>query len=147
INEVFRRQVAKFTGMQEIGSALGKTIQLDELLYLIMEKIVRLMEAEHATLFLIDEETNELWSKVMLGGVDTEIRLEPGQGLAGWVAMTGTSVNVRDAYSDPRFNPGIDRRTGFTTRNVLCQPVRNQEEEIIGVVQVLNRHRGDFSVQ
>lgn len=147
INELFLRQVAKFNGMQEIGSALGKTIQLDELLYLIMEKIVWLMEAEHATLFLIDEATDELWSKAMISGVDTEIRLEPGQGLAGWVARTGTSVNVRDAYNDPRFNPGIDKRTGFTTRNVLCQPVRNQNGKLIGVVQVLNRKVGDFSAQ
>lgn len=145
IGEVFRRQVTKFTGMQEIGSALGQTMQLDELLHLIMDKIVRLMDAERATLFLVDSETGELWSKVAKGGVDTEIRLKPGEGLAGWVAETGNSINIGDAYNDARFQPGVDLQTGFDTRNMLCQPVRNQDGEIIGVVQVLNRAEGSFS--
>lgn len=147
IGEVFRRQVAKFTGMQEIGSALSQTMHLDELLLLIMEKIVRLMDAERATLFLVDAETGELWSKVDQGGINTEIRLKPGEGLAGWVAETGTSINVRDAYNDDRFQPDIDLQTGFDTRNMLCQPVRNQDGEIIGVVQVLNRVAGSFTEQ
>ncbi|MFP4597380.1 MAG: GAF domain-containing protein [Persicimonas sp.] len=147
IGQVLRQQEAKFTCMQEIGSALGHTIQLDELLHLIMDKITRLMEAERSTLFLVDEDTGELWSKVAQGGVDTEIRLDVGQGLAGWVATTGKSINVRDAYEDPRFNPNVDADTGFRTRNVLCQPVRNQEGHIIGVVQVLNRNSGDFTPQ
>lgn len=147
IGEIFRRQVAKFTGMQQIGSALGQTIQLDELLRLIMEKIVQLMDAERATLYLIDAKTGELWSKVTQGGVDTEIRLKPGEGLAGWVASTGVSINVRDAYNDARFNPGIDNQTGFETRSVLCQPVRNQAGNVIGVVQVLNRNTGAFNTQ
>ncbi|QDG51859.1 GAF domain-containing protein [Persicimonas caeni] len=147
IGEVLRQQEAKFTCMQEIGSALGQTIQLDELLHLIMEKITRLMEAQRSTLFLVDDETGELWSKVAQGGVDTEIRLQAGQGLAGWVAMTGKSINVRDAYNDPRFNPDVDAQTGYKTRNMLCQPVRNQEGHIIGVVQVLNRNSGDFTIQ
>lgn len=147
IGEVLRQQEAKFTCMQEIGSALGQTIQLDELLHLIMDKITRLMEAQRSTLFLIDKDTGELWSKVAQGGVDTEIRLQAGQGLAGWVAMTGKSINVRDAYNDPRFNPEVDAQTGYKTRNMLCQPVRNQEGHIIGVVQVLNRNSGDFTTQ
>lgn len=147
IGEVIRRQEAKFACMQEIGSALGQTIQLDELLHLIMEKITRLMEAERSTLFLVDTDSGELWSKVAQGGVNTEIRLGAGQGLAGWVGATGKSINVRDAYNDPRFNPSVDQQTGFTTRNMLCQPVRNQEGHIIGVVQVLNRHTGEFTVQ
>ncbi len=147
IGDVLRQQEAKFICMQEIGSALGQTIQLDELLHLIMEKITRLMEAQRSTLFLVDTDTGELWSKVAQGGVDTEIRLQAGQGLAGWVAMTGKSINVRDAYNDPRFNPAVDAQTGFKTRNMLCQPVRNQEGHIIGVVQVLNRATGDFTTQ
>lgn len=147
IGEVFRRQVTKFTGMQEIGSALGQTMHLDELLQLIMDKIVRLMDAERATLFLVDPDTGELWSKVAQGDINTEIRLQPGEGLAGWVAQTGTSINVRDAYNDERFQRGVDLQTGFDTRNMLCQPVRNQEGEIIGVVQVLNRAEGSFSDQ
>lgn len=147
VGEVLRQQEAKFACLQEISTSVGQTIQLDELLHLIMDRITRLMEAERSTLFLLDEETGELWSKVAQGGVDKEIRLKVGQGIAGWVASTGKSINVRDAYEDPRFNPSVDSQTGFTTRNMLCQPVRNQEGHIIGVVQVLNRNTGDFTDQ
>lgn len=147
VGGMVRQQEAKVASMQEIGSALGQTIQLDELLSLIMERITNLMDAERSTLFLVDEETDELWSKVSQGVRNKEIRLKRGQGIAGWVAMTGKSINVRDAYGDPRFNPAVDEETGFKTRNILCQPVRNQEGEIIGVVQVLNRHTGEFTAQ
>jgi signal transduction histidine kinase/putative methionine-R-sulfoxide reductase with GAF domain len=131
--------------MQEISSALGATIQLDELLVLIMEKITKLMDAERSSLFLLDEETGELWSKVSQGIVDQEIRLQPGEGIAGWVAQRGKSLNVRDAYRDPRFNPDTDAETGFTTDSILCQPVRNQEGKTIGVVEVLNAESGEFT--
>jgi signal transduction histidine kinase len=147
VGGLVRQQEAKVASMQEIGSALGQTIQLDELLSLIMERITKLMDAERSTLFLVDEETDELWSKVSQGVRNKEIRLKRGQGIAGWVAMTGKSINVRDAYGDPRFNPAVDEETGFKTRNILCQPVRNQEGKIIGVVQVLNRHSGEFTAQ
>ncbi len=142
--ETIAQKEAKFASLQEISSALGATIQLDELLVLIMEKITKLMEAERSSLFLIDEETGELWSKVSQGIVDQEIRLEPGEGIAGWVAQTGKSLNVSDAYRDPRFNPEFDAETGYRTESILCQPVRNQEGEIIGVVEVLNARSGGF---
>ena len=152
IAEMFReardtiaQQEAKFASMQEISSALGATIQLDELLMLIMEKITKLMEAERSSLFLVDSDTGELWSKISQGVVDHEIRLEPGEGIAGWVAQTGKSINVTDAYRDPRFNPEFDAKTGYTTSSILCQSVRNQEGEIIGVVEVLNAKSGEFT--
>jgi len=143
--DALAQKEAKFASMQEISSALGATIQLDELLVLIMEKITKLMDAERSSLFLVDPETGELWSKVSQGVVDQEIRLEPGEGIAGWVAQTGKSINVKDAYTDPRFNPEFDAKTGYTTNSILCQSVRNQEGEIIGVVEVLNAKSGEFT--
>lgn len=143
--EAFSQQEAKFASLQEISAALGATIQLDELLVLIMEKITKLMEAERSSLFLIDSETGELWSKISQGVVDEEIRLQPGEGIAGWVAQTGKSINVKDAYRDPRFNPEFDEKTGYKTDSILCQSVRNQEGEIIGVVEVLNAKSGEFT--
>ncbi|MFW5966943.1 MAG: GAF domain-containing protein [Persicimonas sp.] len=145
IGHVLKQQDARLVCMQEIGSALGQTIQIEELLRLIMDKITRLMQAECSTLYVIDEETGELWSKITHGGIDHEIRLDPGEGLAGWVASTGKSINVRDVPRDPRFNSAYDDEFGFQTRNMLCQPVRNQEGRIIGVVQVLNRRSGHFT--
>lgn len=145
IHEIIKRQEAKFTCMLEIGSALGQTFHLDDLLKIIVEKTTELMDAERSTLFLIDEETGELWSKIIQGTINIEIRLQLGQGVAGWVAQTGKSLNIRDAYDDPRFNPKVDEDTGYQTRNILCQPIRNLQGDIIGVIQVLNRVSGNFT--
>lgn len=147
LGNLVRQKDARFACMQEIGSALGKTAHLDEHLSVIMENITRLMEAERSSLFLIDQDTGELWSKVSQGNTDTEIRLKPGEGIAGWVAATGKSINVTDAYHDTRFSPVYDAETDFETESILCQPIRDQEGEIIGVVQVLNSQNGEFSVQ
>lgn len=145
LREVVTQQESKITVITEIGSALGTALKLDDLLAVVMDKVTRLMDAERSTLFLVDAERGELWSKVTQGVKNTEIRLRIGQGIAGWVAQTGQSINIRDAYSDPRFNPDYDARTGFQTRSILCQPIRNQDGEILGVLQVLNRRRGPFT--
>lgn len=140
-----RAQDARLACIAEISSALGSTFDLDELLNIVMQKITELMQAERSTLFLLDSNGEELWSKITQGVRNTEIRLRVGEGIAGWVALTGKSLNIRDAYDDPRFNPAFDARTGFETRSILCQPMRNQEGQIIGVAQVLNQRRGHFS--
>lgn len=147
LREVVTQQEAKIAVITEIGSALGTALQLDELLAVVMERVTGLMEAERSTLFLVDEEHDELWSKVTQGIVNTEIRLKIGQGIAGWVAQTGKSINIRDAYSDPRFNPEVDAKTGYETQTILCQPIRNQEGRILGVIQVLNREQGHFTTE
>jgi len=145
LEETVKSQDARFACIAEIGSALGSTFDLDELLIIVMEKITELMQAERSTLFLLDDNGQELWSKITQGVRNTEIRLRIGEGIAGWVGLTGKSINIRDAYGDPRFNPAFDVRTGFQTTSILCQPMRNQEGQIIGVVQVLNQRRGHFS--
>src|SRR5690606_4952828 len=89
----------------------------------------------------------EIWSKVLQGARMKELRLKIGEGIAGWVAKTGKSVNIKDAYRDQRFNQNVDNETGFQTRSCLCQPIRNHERKIIGVVQVLNKHEGYFTVE
>ncbi len=143
--DALQEQDARFAHMLDIGSALGNALHIDDLLDIIVEKTTELMGAERSTLFLIDGRTQELWSKVVQGSVNIEIRLQLGQGIAGWVALTGKSLNIRDAYRDPRFNPKVDESTGYQTRNILCQPIRNLQGHIIGVIQVLNKLVGAFS--
>jgi signal transduction histidine kinase/putative methionine-R-sulfoxide reductase with GAF domain len=143
--DALQEQDARFAHMLDIGSALGNALHIDDLLDIIVEKTTELMRAERSSLFLIDESTQELWSKVVQGSVNIEIRLQLGQGIAGWVALTGKSLNIKDAYKDPRFNPKVDESTGYQTRNILCQPIRNLQGHIIGVIQVLNKHAGAFS--
>ncbi len=145
LREVVTQQEAKIACITEIGTALGTAIHLDELLAVVMDKVTSLMEAERSTLFLVDEERGELWSKVTQGILNQEIRLDLGQGIAGWVAQNDKSINIRDAYNDPRFNPEVDAKTGFQTQSILCQPIRNQEGRTVGVIQVLNRRNGPFT--
>ena len=146
LRAVITEQDTRIACIQEIATAQGSTLSLDKLLNVIMEKVTVLMHADRSTLFVTEDNSNELWSKVIQGDAVHEIRLRPGQGIAGWVAQTGKSVNIRDAYRDHRFNPDVDVRTGYKTRSILCQPIRNRDREIIGVIQVLNRQDGYFSV-
>lgn len=133
------------TYLLEITTAISSELQLKPLLQKIMETIVTILDAERATLFLYDEKTNELWSTVALGLENKEIRIPSNSGIAGYVFQTGETINIADAYSDPRFNPEVDKKTGFTTRSILCMPVVNRFGKRIGVAQVLNKKEGNFN--
>ena len=93
---------------------------------------------------MLDEEKGELWSKVATGVELKEIRFPSNMGIAGYVATTGETVNIEDAYADERFNKEIDMQTEYKTRNVLCMPIVNIKHEIVGVFQVLNKKEGNY---
>jgi signal transduction histidine kinase len=140
-----REEERKVAIVQEIGAALGSTLDLDRLLALIMEKVTELLSADRSTLYLTTDDGQELWSKIAQGGEIREIRLRVGEGIAGWVGETGEVVNIPDAYSDPRFQQDFDRRSGYRTRSILCMPMRNNLGRIVGVIQVLNKKDGPFT--
>ncbi|MGN0014116.1 MAG: HD domain-containing phosphohydrolase [Candidatus Gastranaerophilaceae bacterium] len=132
--------------MLKIARTISAEIDLDKLLKIIAEQTKFALKADRCTVFLIDKEKNELWSKVALG-IDNqkEIRFPIDKGLAGHVAVTGETVNIKNAYQDNRFNPEIDFQTGYKTSTILCMPIRNLKYEIIGVFQVINKHGGNFT--
>jgi signal transduction histidine kinase len=140
-----RREIEIVT-IKEIGKSLSNTLDRDKLLPTIMAEMTRLMGAERSTLYIYDKENQELWSKVLLGDGLKEIRLHVGHGIAGWVAEHREAVLIKDAYDDDRFNPEFDKKSGFRTRSILCIPVMDPEnaEDIIGVIQVLNKTSGHF---
>ncbi len=113
-----------------------------------IERIVttarKIMDAERATLFLLDRFSGELWSLVAEGLESSEIRIQMGQGIAGWVAENDQMVNIADAYSDPRFDDSHDELLGFKTRNLLCGPLKNLQGELVGVIQAINKKEGRF---
>ncbi len=147
LHSVVALQDTRMACIQDIGQALSSATSLDALLQVIMEKITVLMDADRSTLFLLNPAEGVLWSQVLQGGQINEIRLNIGEGIAGWVAQTGRSVNIPDAYTHERFNASVDLRTGYQTRTILCQPIRNQKRDIIGVVQVLNKLDGAFTAE
>jgi len=144
LKRALAREREKLSALKDIGAALGSTLDLNELLVLVLGRVSPLMDADRSTLYLLDEDTGELWSKVAQGEDEREIRLKVGEGLAGWVAKSGQTLNIRDVYQDPRFDSEWDRRTGYRTRSVLAVPMKNQHGRTIGVVQVLNKHDGEF---
>jgi hypothetical protein len=128
-----------------ISRMLVSESNLDQLLNLIMSEATRLMQAERSSLFLQDERIGDLVSYIAQKAEIQEIRLPIGRGVSGRVAETGEIVNLQDAYESDLFDPSWDEQTGFRTRSVLCVPMRNAKQEIIGVVQVLNKLEGCFS--
>ncbi|MBP1657208.1 MAG: gaf sensor signal transduction histidine kinase [Bacteroidetes bacterium] len=139
-----KNKLDKLSMLIEASKVVNSAIDLDVLLGVILDVASRSIGADRGTLYLIDRKADELWSKVAQGDGMVEIRLPIGKGLAGYVARTGEVVNITDAYSDPRFNPEIDRKSGYSTRTVLCMPMRNKNGEIIGVIQLLNKRIGHF---
>lgn len=156
--EILERELARAyrieRALRDVGIALGTTLDLDALLRLILERTTEALEAERATLFLLEQERDRrdargrsdaiLVSRVTEGGAVDEITLRLGEGIAGEVARTGRTANVRDAYQDPRFAPAWDERSGFRTRSVLCVPLKSQLGRTIGVIQVLNKRPGSL---
>jgi signal transduction histidine kinase len=131
--------------LREVGLALGTTLDLDQLLELILSKINDAVEADRATLYLLDERKNELVSRIVQGDEVRAIRLKVGQGIAGHVAQTSKALLVNNPYEDPRFNPEWDMTSGYRTRSILAVPMKNHLGRTIGVIQVLNKKSGQFS--
>ncbi len=123
----------------KIGRAISAETDIDKLLLIIAEETKMALNADRCTVFLLDKDTNELWSKVALGMGSHEIRFPAQLGLAGHAIQTGETINIRDAYNDDRFNKEIDKQTGYRTKTILCMPMRNVNHEIMGVFQVLNK--------
>jgi GAF domain-containing protein len=129
----------------EASKLLNATLDRDEVLRRLMTLAARGVDADRATLYLLDAARRELRSIVALGEDLHEIRLPLKEGLAGYVARSGETVNVTDAYADPRFGRRIDEETGYRTRTVLTVPMHDPQGQIGGVVQALNKRQGLFS--
>ena len=140
-----QREQKKVALVQEVSRALSEMGDLDALLALIMAKITELMEADRSTLYLLTEDGRQLWSKVAQGSERIEIRLNVGDGIAGWVAQTREIVNIPDAYADARFQRAVDTKSGYRTRSILSVPMMGTPGRMVGVVQVLNKEDGPFT--
>ncbi len=143
--EHFEKKRAKEMEFISIVSDVTAEIDLGALLQRVMEEATRMLNADRATLFLNDEKTNELFSRVAMGEGIGEIRLPNTAGIAGSVFTSGKSMNIPYAYADLRFNPSFDKQTGYFTRSILCVPVVNKEGKVIGCTQVLNKSGGKFT--
>jgi len=107
-------------------------------------KLGQLLDAERASLFLVERETQTLLLRVAEDlPQDVEVRIPMGSGIAGAVAKSGLTIRVDDAYADPRFNREVDVQSGFRTRSILCLPVKDRSGDVFAVAQLLNRRDGN----
>lgn len=140
-----RNAVVELSTIVEATKRLNSTLDLGELINIILQLATRHTGADRGTVFLVDRERNEIWSLVGLGLEQQEIRMPAGRGIAGWVAHNGEPVNLANAYDDPRFEREVDRRLGYRTSSLLCLPIRGKEGETVGVLQLLNKRGGPFT--
>jgi adenylate cyclase len=131
--------------LAEVSDTVTEQLTLDHQLPRMITLICEVFDAERATLFLNDPDAGELFSRVASGEGVREIRIPSSAGIAGAVFQSGEPVVIDDVYKDRRFNPEVDRQTGYVTRNMLCVPLRNREGKPNGVTQVLNKRKGAFT--
>ena len=131
--------------MLDITRRMAAMDSLDEVLYTLIALTSKEIGAERGSLFLNDEATGELYSRVAQGNVNREIRLLNTSGIAGHVFQSGENLIIHDAYADPRFNRSIDEQTGYVTHSICCVPIRTVKGEVIGVAQALNKAKGRFT--
>jgi Nif-specific regulatory protein len=136
--------VNRLSLLVDLGSLLTREVDFDALLATTCERVAEALTAERATIWLVDAERGDLVSRVAILPELPALRLPLDRGIAGWVARTGHAVRIDDAGKDDRFDPSVDRTTGYTTRSILAVPIRDdaaggRAEPVRGVVQVLNR--------
>lgn len=121
---------------------MKKAKELTSIFQSVMDGGHKLIHAERCTLWMLDREKNELWSRVATG-TQREIRVSDNSGVVGSCVQTGELLNIHDAYRDDRFNPDVDRVTGFRTRSIIAVPVKDDAGVVIGAIQMINKKNPD----
>ncbi len=127
-----------------LARVMAEETDLEKLLALVVQEATAIMDADRSSIFLVDDTTGELVSRVAEKTGSKIIRVPPGKGIVGHVAATGESILIEDAYADARFHQDVDRKTGFRTNNLLTVPLACSDGKRIGALQVLNKRDGSF---
>ncbi len=139
------RKLQQTETLLNISKKMAAVETLGEVLEALVDVTVSELNADRGTIFLNDDKTGELYSRIATGNIGREIRIMNDSGVAGHVFTTGKSLVIHDAYLDDRFNRNIDEQTGYSTKSILCVPIKTVNDEIIGVAQALNKKKGRFT--
>jgi len=140
-----QRKIQELKTLNEIVQAINSALEPKVILRIIMEKTADLIKAEGWSVLMLDRDKEELVFEAAAGEAGAKLiglRLKIGQGVAGWVARKGESLIVPDVTTDRRFYSGVDKKTKFITKSILCVPMKRRGE-IIGVVEVVNKVDGE----
>jgi HD-GYP domain-containing protein (c-di-GMP phosphodiesterase class II) len=144
-SEMMGEKAKRLLLLSKLGRILNSTLDHQEVRRRAMQAATQLMKAEVGSLLLIDEEKRQLYFEVALGDKEETVKkmtLSMGEGIAGWVAQNGKPLIVNTPGKDPRFFSGVDERTEFETRSIICVPVK-VKEKVIGVLEAVNKKRGE----
>jgi adenylate cyclase len=130
----------------DVVSSIASEIYIDPLLQKILAAATQLLEADRGALFLYDSAADELYSRVVGGAAVKQIRFPASAGIAGECFTSGATISIPEAYNDPRFNPEVDRGTGYRTHNILCMPIATKNGNKVGVMEILNKKDGPFTL-
>mgnify|MGYP001813677335 CR=1 FL=1 len=128
-----------------VAQALSRLASFDDILEYLIELACQLTQSERGSLFLHDPSTRQLYTRVALGNLHREIRIDESSGVAGHVFTTAEALIVNNPYEDQHFDQQVDQQTGFTTTSIACVPIIAMGDNVIGVLEVLNQQRGSFS--
>ena len=134
------KRIRELSVFHEVGKALTSTLDLSQVLQTIMEKISSFFRPDTWSLLMMDEATGELYFEIAIGEAAENlrnVRLKPGEGIAGWVAQHGETLIVSNVAQDERFAPRLDELTKVETRSVVCVPIRGRDR-ILGVIELIN---------
>lgn len=146
LREAIQNQRAVTALMHATSSISRSSLDLEETLKRVMDEAKELMSADRSTLWLVDREAKQLWTKIQSGDELQEIRIPMNAGFAGLVATTGKPVNIPfDLYDHPNAYTAkqVDQKTGYRTCSLLCLPVHNADDELIAVTQLVNKKRSE----
>src|SRR5262249_49932988 len=128
--------------LAELSQALALSLDLRQTLEMALERIADFMQAEAASMFLVDPGTRLIECRLCFGPVNIAgLKLEIGQGIVGRAVAQNLPQIVGDAQTDPRVNVRVDAETGFVTRSIICVPLTTAEGPI-GALEVINRRSG-----
>jgi len=131
----------KIQSLLDIIQALHSNLGVNSLLFTITQRAHELVEADRCTMFLLHKQDKELMS---LQG-EVNLRIPMDKGIAGECCMTNSEIIIADAYADERFNQEVDQKSGYKTKTILCMPCRDNDGEVVGVIQLINKLSGEFT--
>lgn len=137
-----RRQLERLRSTLSIASRLSMADDAAPLLEQIAQEAARLLNCDRSSIFLWDKERNEVEARPALGVKGSSLRIPAGEGIVGETLKTGKAICVEDAYDDPRFNQEVDRKSGYRTRNLICVPLRDAQNTVVGAFEGINQNDG-----
>ena len=144
-DRLLRKQIDTYIKLFHIGQVITSEMDFDTLFDVIADQTNKILDTQRCSVFLIDEKGKYLTTFLSTDIKRNEIRIPSTHGVTGWVFSNQLPLIVEDAYSDSRFYPEIDQKTGFKTDNILCVPLINRKKECIGTLQALNKKSGNFT--